>query len=462
MEGERHGMEWQRPDESQRMRILILGGGFAGVYTAYELQRHLGDEPVDVTVVNRENFFVFYPLLPEIISGAIETSSILNPIRLVAPQATLYVGDVTGIDLARKRVDVRLGLYGHQQQSRSLYFDHLVISLGGVPNTSVVEGLAENAFDVQRLSNAFALRNQLIDTLEQADIETNPIDKRRLLTFVVVGGGATGVEVVAEMRDMLIGVTSRYKHIEPDDIRTVLIHGGPRLIPDLPGDLAGFAERLLRDKGVEIHFNRRVSRVDPGRVILDDGQTIDSSTVVGSVGVQPNPLTQSLPLEHNKRGQLKVTRMLNVPGYPNVWALGDNAEVIDPHNGQPYPQTAQHAVREARLVARNIAASLRGESLQSMNYRTLGQMVALGHRSAIAYVMGVKISGFKAWWLWRTYYLLQIPRWDKRLRIMFDWTLDLVFPPELTQLKVGQPVPAANDVRHKRSTESNRAAVPKE
>ncbi len=217
-------MEWQRPDEPRRQRILILGGGFAGVYTAYELGRRLGDDPVDVAIVNRENFFVFYPLLPEIVSGSIDTSSILNPIRLVAPKATLYVGDVTGIDLEHKKVDVRLGLYGRKQQEHALFYDHVVISLGGVPNTSLIEGIAENAFDVQRLSNAFALRNHLVDTLEQADIETNPVEKRHLLTFVVVGGGANGVEIVAEMRDMLIEACPRYKHIEPDDIRVVLIH----------------------------------------------------------------------------------------------------------------------------------------------------------------------------------------------------------------------------------------------
>ncbi len=449
-------MEWQLPDEPRRKRILILGGGFAGVYTAYELHRQLQDAPVDVAIVNRENFFVFYPLLPDIISGAIETSSILNPIRLVTPQSTLYVGDVTEIDLEHQRVELLHGLYGHHQDPGSLFYDHLVISLGGVPNTSMVDGMAENAFDVQRLSNAFALRNHLIDTLEQADIETNPVDKRQLLTFVVVGGGANGVEVVAEMRDMLIEVTPRYKHIEPDDIRVVLIHGGSRLIADLPAELGSFAEQLLRHKGVEIMFNQRVSKVEPGRVILNDGSTIDASTVVGSVGVQPNPLARELPVEHNKHGQIKVSRMLNVPGHPNVWALGDNAEVIDPHNGKPYPQTAQHAVREAKLVARNIAATLKGEPLQAMNYRTLGQLVALGHRSAIAYVMGLKLSGFKAWWLWRSYYLLQIPRWDKRLRIMFDWTLDLMFPPELTQLKVGQPVPAATARRQKSAAPSNR------
>jgi len=435
-------MEWQSPDEPRRKRVLILGGGFAVVYNAFALQRELDDEPVDVAIVNRENFFVFYPLLPDIISGAIETSSILNPIRLVASNATLYVGEVSSIDLDEQRVDVRLGLYGSYHEPRPLYYDHLVIALGGVPSTRIVPGMAENAFDVQRLSNAFALRNHVIDALEQADIETNPVDKRRLLTFVVVGGGANGVEVVAEMHDMLVEVTSRYKHIERDDIRVILIHAGPRLIPDLPQSLGDFAERLLREKGVEIMLNERVSRLEPDRIFIEGKDSIDASTIVGSVGVSPNPLVTTLPLELNKKGQIKAQRTMNVAGHPNIWALGDTAEVIDEHTGKPYPQTAQHAVREARTVARNIVATIRGEPLKPITYKTKGQLVALGHRSAVAYVMGLKLSGFPAWWIWRSYYLLQIPRWDKRLRVMFDWTLDLVFPPELTQLKVGQPTPS--------------------
>ncbi|HVX28895.1 MAG TPA: NAD(P)/FAD-dependent oxidoreductase [Nitrolancea sp.] len=435
-------MEWQSPDEPRRTRVLIIGGGFAGVYTAFALQKELDDEPVDVAIVNRENFFVFYPLMSDIISGAIETSSILNPIRLVASNATLYVGEVSSINLDQQRVDVRLGLYGSYHEPRPLYYDHLVIALGGVPNTRVVPGMAENAFDVQRLSNAFALRNHLIDTLEQADIETDPVEKRRLLTFVVVGGGTNGVEVVGEIHDMLVEVTDLYKHIEREDIRVVLIHGGPRLIPDLPQSLGEYAEQLLRKKGVEIMLNTRVPRVEPNRVFLDNGDPIDTSTIVGSIGVSPNPLVTGLPLEQNKKGQIKANRTLNVPGHPNIWALGDAAEVLDEHTGKPYPQTAQHAVREARTVARNIVATIRGEPLKPITYRTRGQLVALGHRSAVAYIMGLKLSGFPAWWIWRSYYLLQIPRWDKRLRVMFDWTLDLLFPPELTQLKVGQPTPS--------------------
>ncbi len=437
-------VDWTRPDAQAKRRILILGGGFAGVYTALNLQRTLGGLPAEVVIVNRENFFVFYPLLPEILSGSIETESVLNPIRLVVPKVTLYVGEVTGIDLAHQRVEIRHGLYRHYQEPRTLYYDHLILALGGVPKTAGIPGLADYAFDVQRLSHAFALRNHLIDTLEQADIETDPDRKRRLLTFVIAGGGANGVEVAAHIRDLVFGSIRYYQNIEPGDLHVILIHSDKRLIPDLPSRLGYYAERLLRRRGVEILFERRVARVEPDAVYLKTGEVIMTDTIVGSVGVMPNPMVANLPVPHDRRGAIVVNNDLSAPGYPNVWALGDNAFVVDPHTGKPYPLTAQTAVREAKLVARNIATSLRGERLTPFSYRTIGAMVALGHRSAVAYIRGLTFSGFIAWWLYRTYYLLQLPRWDKRLRIVFDWTLDLFFPPVLVQLKVGQPAPTAD------------------
>ncbi|HEU4792102.1 MAG TPA: NAD(P)/FAD-dependent oxidoreductase, partial [Nitrolancea sp.] len=412
-------VDWTRPDAQPVRRILILGGGFAGVYAALNLQRTLGGLQAEVAIVNRENFFVFYPLLPEILSGSIETESVLNPIRLVVPKVTLYVGEVTGIDLAHQRAEIRHGLYRHYQEPRTLYYDHLIVALGGVPKTAGIPGLADYAFDVQRLSHAFALRNHLIDTLEQADIETDPDRKRRLLTFVIAGGGANGVEVAAHIRDLVFGSIRYYQNIEPGNLHVILIHGGNRLISDLPSRLGYYAERFLRRRGVEILFNCRVARVEPDAVYLKNGEVIMADTIVGSVGVTPNPMVTNLPVPHDRRGAIVVNNDLSVPGYPNVWALGDNASVVDPHTEKPYPLTAQTAVREAKLVARNIAASLRGEPLTPFSYRTIGAMVALGHRSAVAYIRGLTFSGFIAWWLYRTYYLLQLPRWDKRLRIVF-------------------------------------------
>ncbi len=436
-------MDWTRPDEQAGPRILILGGGFAGVYTGFALQRALGDQPAEIGIVNRENFFVFYPLLPEVISGTIETEHVLTPIRYVVPRATLYVGEVVSVDLAQRRVEIRHGLYRHRQKPLTLFYDHLVLALGGIPNTTPVPGLAENAFDVQRLSQAFALRNHLIDTLEQADIETNPLEKRRLLTFVVVGGGANGVEVAAEIQGLVYEATKRYRHIEPDDLHVVIVHGGPRLLPDLNERLSRYAARLLQERGVDIRFNTRVVRVEREAVYLSDGSVIPTETVVGSVGVRPNPLVREFGLPLDPSGRILVEETLQVQGHPNVWALGDNALVIDPYTGRPYPQTAQHAVREARRVAGNIVAALRGEPLKPIRYRTLGYMVALGPRRAAVQLRGLTFSGVLAWWMFRTYYLAQIPRWEKRLRITIDWTLDLLFPPVLVQLKVGQPAPMA-------------------
>ncbi len=436
-------MVWLRPGERQPPRILILGGGFAGIYTAYELQRRVRRNPVEIAIVNRENFFVFYPLLPEIISGSIAVEAILNPIRLVVPGATLYVGEVTDIDLAARRVTILHGLYQHQQSPRSLYYDHLVLALGGVPATFGIPGLAEYAFDVQRLSNAFALRNHLIDVLEQADIETDPLEKRRLLTVVVIGGGATGVEVASEVWSLFRDAVRYYRHVEPDDFRVVVVQAASRLIPEFPAELGDYAARVLRTRGVEVLLGRRVVRVEPEHVELDDGSIIAAHTIIGSVGVQPNPLVGNLGVGLDPRGRIVVDQFLRVPGYDNVWALGDNALTIDPETGEPYPQTAQHAVQEAKVVARNIVATLRGRPLRPMRYRARGMLVSLGRRSAAASIRGWTFSGFFAWWLWRTYYLSKLPRWERRLRVAFDWTLDLFFPPELVQLKVGQPAPAA-------------------
>lgn len=427
------------------IRILVAGGGFAGVYTALELQRRLRGLPCAIDVVNRDNFFVFYPLLPEIISGAVETEHILEPIRQVVPGATLFVGEVTGIDLDAQRVDIRHGLYGRPRQACSHYYDHLVLALGGEPNTSRIPGLVERAFDVQRLAHAFALRNHLVDALEQANLTVDPVEKRRLLTFVVIGGGTNGVEVVAEIEAMVRGAIGRYRYLVPEDLRLVLVQSGEHVLPELSTRLGEYAERLLRQRGVEIALGRRVTLVTRDAVRLDDGTTIPAATVVGSVGVRPNPLVGQLPVVRDPAGRVIVDGTLALPGFPNVWAIGDNALVTDPHTGRPYPQTAQHAVREARVVAQNIAARLTGAPLTRIDYRTRGQLVALGHRSAVAEIRGRTFAGFAAWWLWRTYYLAQLPRWEKRLRVTLDWTLDLLFPPSAVQLKVGQPAPGARD-----------------
>jgi NADH dehydrogenase len=435
--------------EISRNRILILGGGFAGVYTARALRSELRGTDAKVAIVNRENFHVFYPMLPEIISGSIDTELVLNPIRRVAPNARLYAGDVTVIDLANQRVEIRHGLYQHRQEQRTLYYDHLVLALGGVPSVSRIPGLGEYAFDVQRLSNAFALRNHVIDTLEQAAIERNPADRERLLTYVVIGGGATGIEIAAEISSLLEDAVKYYPGIDRSDLRVIVVEYAPRILGPLPEELATYAARVLEQRGVELMLNTGVERVEKHAVVLSNGETLRAETVVGSVGVDINPLIRDLDAPHDDRGRLMAHETLRVGDYPNVWAVGDNARVIDPATGKPYPQTAQHAVRQAKTVAHNIAASIKGESLEPMSYRTRGQMVALGRRNAVAEVFGRRISGFPAWFLWRSYYLTQMPLLEKQVRVVFSWTIDLIAPPTLVQLKVGQPAPMAESEGHR-------------
>jgi NADH:ubiquinone reductase (H+-translocating) len=375
------------------------------------------------------------------VSGAIETESILNPIRQVVPGVELYVGEVTAIDVERQQVEINHGLYNHRQYPCTLSYDHLVLALGGIPNTEPVKGLAANGYDVQRLEQAFSLRNHLIDTLEQADIETDSFLKRRLLTYVVIGGGATGVEVAAEIWDLLVEAAQYYPHVDVEDMNIVLVHGGDRLIADLPEHLGDYAGDELQARGIDIRFNERVTEVGPDSVRLRSGEEIATQTVVGSIGLRPNPLIANLPVPYDERGRVEANPDLSIGEYWNLWGIGDNAMVLDPHTGEPYPQTAQHAVRQGKLVAQNIAARLSGKPTKRMTYRTKGSMVPLGRRKAVADLRGRTVTGFPAWWLWRTYYLTQLPRWAKRARVAFDWTAGLLFAPDIVQLKVGQTTP---------------------
>ncbi len=428
------------------VRIVIAGGGFAGVTVAHELRRAARRGEIEVALISRENAFVFYPLMPEVISGALRVETILTSIRHVAPHARLYAGELTSIDLERRVVTIRHGLYQHRQESLELSYDHLVLALGGVPATFGIPGLDDYAFDVQRLANAFALRNHLIDLLEQADIEADPEEQRRLLTVVVIGGGPTGVEVAAEIRSLFTHALRYYQNIRPGTERVVLVEALSRVLPSFPETAAARAVQELQRRGIEVLLGRKVVRVEPAAVTLEDGTVLESRTIVSAIGVEPNPIVRSFNLPLDERGRIVVDAYLRVQGMPNVWALGDNAAVIDPATGRPYAPTAQHAVRQAQLLARNLLATLHHRELAPMRYRTRGMMVTLGDHAAIAWLGRVTLDGFLAWWLWRTYALLHIPRWDRRMRLAMEWMLDLLFPPELVQLKVGQPAPATRRV----------------
>jgi NADH dehydrogenase len=421
-------------------RILILGGGFGGVYTALTLEKLLKAEldrgEIELGLVNRDNYIVFQPMLPEVISGSIGLLDTITPIRRLCPRTNLYTRMIESVDLARKRVIAAAG-FGSQQLY--LEYDHLVVALGNVTSFAGQPGLAEHALPFKYLGDALVLRNHAIHVLEEADIERDADCRRSLLTFVVAGGGFSGVEAVAELNDFVRAAAKSFRNVRPDDIRVILLHAGPLILPELPESLAAFAQRLLMKRGVELRLGTRLHGATADAALLVGGERIATRTLVSTVPSGPNPLVAALPCKKD-RGRIVTDRYLEVPEYPGVWAVGDCALGIDGMTGQPSPPTAQHATREARCVAANIVATLRGGQKRAFAFKALGKMGALGHRSAVAEILGVKLSGFVAWWLWRTIYLMKLPGLDRKIRVAVDWTLDLLLPPDIVQLKTDRSV----------------------
>jgi NADH dehydrogenase len=416
-------------------RILILGGGFGGVYTALTLEKLLKQElrrgEVEIGLVSRDNYIVFQPMLPEVISGSIGLLDTITPIRRLCPRTNLYTRTIESIDVERKRVCAAAG-FGSRQ--RYLEYDHLVIALGNVTSFAGQSGLAEHALPFKYLGDALTLRNRIIQTLEEADIERDHDVHTAMLTFVVAGGGFSGVEAVAELNDFVRAAASSFRNIHPEDIRVVLLHAGSLILPELPRSLAEFAQKILMQRGVEIRFNTRLRGATADAALLDGGERIATRTLVSTVPSGPNSLVGVLPCK-KERGRVVVDAGLEVPEYPGVWAVGDCASVLDARTGEPCPPTAQHATRQAQCAARNIVAALRGAPKQAFAFQALGKMGSLGRRSAVAEVFGIKLSGFLAWWLWRTVYLMKLPGFDRKIRVAADWTLDLVLPPDIVQLR---------------------------
>jgi NADH dehydrogenase len=338
------------------------------------------------------------------------------------------VGNVNQIDLPNKRVLISRGYRNHSQQ---LDYDHLVIALGSITNFYDLPGLADLAVQMKSLRDAIQLRAQILRHLEEANSECDPGDRQSLLTFVVAGGGFAGVETVAAVNDFVREALPFYPNLCEDMLRVMLVHSGPAILPELGESLGRYTEKVLAQRGVEIRLNTRVKSVTESKVFLADGVSIPSRTLVWTAGTVPNPLILSLPCG-TERGRIRVNEFLRVPDWPDVWAVGDCAFVPDIRNpGQSHPPTAQHAIREGRVVALNIAAALLGRPLRSFSFKTIGLLASIGRRMGVAQILGFNFSGFFAWWMWRTVYLSKLPGLDKKVRVAFDWTLDLLFPKDV-------------------------------
>jgi NADH:ubiquinone reductase (H+-translocating) len=410
-------------------RILILGGGFAGLYAAMRLEKILARHPeVEITLVNRENFFLFTPMLHEVAASDLDLTAIVNPVRKMLKRASFFEGEVEAIDLSRKQVIVSHAFDHHQH---SLTYDHLLIGLGSVTNLYEMPGLDERTLTMKSLGDAIRLRNHLIAHLEEADNDCVS-GKNSLLTFVVAGGGFAGTETIGAVNDFVREALPSFSHLSEDMLRVVLVHGGAVILPELGEKLGRYAQEKLGERGVEIRVNTKVKALSGQGVELSDGTVIESHTVVWTAGNSPNPLIQALPCQ-KERGRLVVDEFMQVPGWPGVWALGDCAAVPDRSTGKPYPLTAQHAFRQAKVLAHNIAAEIRGGPKKPFVFSTIGQLAAIGMRTGVANILGIQFSGFIAWWMWRTIYLTKLPRFEKKVRVALDWTLDLLFSKDIVQ-----------------------------
>jgi len=432
---------------NKKTKIVILGGGFGGLYAALHLEKTLARDPnIEATLVNKENFFLFTPMLHEVAASDLDMTHIVNPIRKMLKRVRFFDGDVHEIDLQRRRVHVSHGLEAHEHE---IEYDHLVLALGAITNFFNLPGLQERAITMKSLGDAIHLRNQLIENLEEADFECSIGARDHLLTVVVAGGGFAGVETIAGVNDFLRESIEFYPHLTEGLIRVVLVHSGAVILPELGEKLGAYAQKKLAERGVDIRVNTRVKGITADGVELSDGSMIKTKTLVWTAGTSPNPLLANLPCQKEK-GKIIVNTFMEVPHWPGVWALGDCAVVPDPKTGKPYPPTAQHALREGKVLAQNLAAVIRGGGKKPFTFKILGQLAAIGRRTGVANVFGFNFSGFIAWWMWRTIYLSKLPRFEKKLRVALDWTLDMIFTKDLVQFQTlrAPTVSHTHDERH--------------
>ncbi len=414
-------------------RILILGGGFAGLATARKLERILRPGEADIVLVSRDNYSLFTPMLPEVGSGNLETRHVVTPVRAQLRRTTFVLADVCAVDLAAKTVEVEYTIVGVK---KTLEYDQLVFALGSVTSTFGLPGIAERSFPYKTLEDADRLRNHAIAMLELAAVTPDPAERKRLLTFVFVGGGFTGVEAAGEMADFFRSTRRFYPSIGADEVEVVLIEGGKKLLPELQAGMGEYSAKALSRRGVRVLTNVPVAGADARGLQLRDGETIRTATIVWSAGIKPSPVVAALSIGTGRGGAIVVRRDFSVPDYPGVWAVGDCASIPDAA-GKPYPPTAQHAIREGPALAANIVATLRGRPTKEFDFTSFGMMASLGARSGVAGLRGgFLLTGFLAWFLWRTYYLARLPGIDRRLRVSFDWTLGLLFPRDIAELRV--------------------------
>jgi len=412
-------------------RIVIAGGGFAGLYAAMHFNKRLARRAdVEVTLISRENFILFTPMLHEVAAGDLYPGDIVNPLRRILRHMKFIDADVQAVDLNARRIHCIASVADRELEFE---FDHLLLTLGSETNFFNMDGVRDWSVTMKSLSDAALLRNRMVALLEEASLQSDEASRRQLLTFVTAGGGFSGTETTGAVNDFVRETVRYYPQLREELIRVVVVHPGNFILPELGEELGRYAERKLRERKVEVIKGPRVANYDGVVVTLSDGTSIPAATLIWTAGVKPSPVIASLPCE-KVRGRLLVSKYLAVTGVPGLWAAGDCAAVPILNTENFHPPTAQHGLREGVTVAKNIEATILDRSLRPFRYKMMGQLASIGHRTGVAMVFGIKFSGFIAWWFWRSVYLMKLPRLAKKLRVMVSWTLDLFFGQEIEQM----------------------------
>ncbi len=435
-------------------RILVVGGGYVGMYTALRLQKKLRRGEAEVTVIDPQPHMTYQPFLPEAAAGSIEPRHVVVPLRRVLRKCHHLTGRVTGISHARREVTAELA-DGHVT---TLGYDVLVVAPGSVARTLPIPGLAECGIAFKTVGEAIYLRNHVLSRLDTAATAINPALRRRLLTFLVVGGGYAGIEALAELQDMARHATRYYENIAPEDMRWVLVEAAGRIMPEVGPRLGRYTVARLLDAGIEVFLETRVTTMAGGNVVLDDGTAFETDTIVWTAGVKPNPMLDNTDLPRDGRGRVECSAELQVVGMPEVFSAGDCAAVPDLSKDDPDARTspsAQHAVRQATVLADNVVAHLRGGALKRYRHSYAGSVASLGLYKGVAEIYGIRLRGVVAWFMHRTYHVSRMPTWNRRIRIIFDWTGALFLGREVVALGqindpraeftrvAGDPVPPA-------------------
>ena len=430
----------------RKKKIVILGGGFAGVECTRQLESKFGNDPdIELVMVSEDNFLLFTPMLPQVASGMIETRHIVLPIRTICKKTKFYEGRIKNIDPFGKLVN----LWGTgDKRSISIHYDFLVVALGSETNFFGMADVEKNAYTMKTLNDAVVLRNRIIDMLEQAENETNPILRKSFLNFVVAGGGFAGIETAGELMDLILDARKHYPTIHKDDLKVVVIEALPMILPGFNEKLAEFAKQKLIERGIDIKLQTAITSFDGNEVTTKsidqnpkdpvDESEIDSirtKTLIWTAGVTPvNTIKRSML--KTDRGKVIVNDYLEVEGFPGVFAIGDCALFLNPETKRPFPPTAQIAEAQAKTAAKNLTALIKNSEKEKFEYHSKGQMAIIGKRSGIATFLGMNISGFWAWLIWRNVYLSKIPTLDKQIRVFLDWVIDLFFDRDISRLKM--------------------------